>query len=141
MPKGKIIKIIIDTNVWISSLLSARLFQQIESILALDHILLFSEHLVNELVQTVNKQKFRNNIDIITYNAIFQKIRQTAVFVDVQSVVEICRDPKDNFLLALAKDGNADYLITGDKDLLILKKYGKTKIITIKELEQILQLK
>ncbi|MDR1142571.1 MAG: putative toxin-antitoxin system toxin component, PIN family [Planctomycetaceae bacterium] len=138
MLKGKIIRIIIDTNIWISSLLSARLFQKIESILVLDHILLFSKHLVNELERTVNKQKFQNNIDIITYNAIFQRIRQTATFVDVQSIVEICRDPKDNFLLALAKEGNADYLITGDKDLLILKKYGKTKIVTIKELEQII---
>jgi putative PIN family toxin of toxin-antitoxin system len=135
---SKIIKIIIDTNIWISSLLSVRLFQRIESILALDHILLFSERLINELERTVHKQKFQNNIDINIYNVIFQRIRQTAVFVDVQSVVEICRDPKDNFLLALAKDGNADYLITGDKDLLILKKYGKTKIITIKELEQII---
>ena len=51
--------------------------------------------------------------------------------IEVKSIVTICRDPKDNFLLALAKDGKADYLITGDKDLLDLKKFGKTKIKTI----------
>ncbi len=55
-------------------------------------------------------------------------------FIDliaVQSIVTICRDPKDNFLLALAKDSKADYLLTGDNDLLDIKNFGKTKIITI----------
>lgn len=55
-------------------------------------------------------------------------------FIDllqVESFVTVCRDPKDNFLLALAKDGKADYLLTGDKDLLALIKFGKTKIKTI----------
>lgn len=51
--------------------------------------------------------------------------------IKVECIVAICRDPNDNFLLALAKDGKADYLLTGDKDLLELKKFGKTKIKTI----------
>lgn len=51
--------------------------------------------------------------------------------IEVKSSVKVCRDVKDNFLLALAKDGKANYLLTGDKDLLDLSKYGKTKILTI----------
>lgn len=51
--------------------------------------------------------------------------------IEVESVITICRDTKDNFLLALAKDGKADYLLTGDKDLLFIEKFGKTKITTI----------
>ena len=49
----------------------------------------------------------------------------------VKSKIELCRDPKDDFLLSLAMDSKADYLITGDNDLLGLKTIGKTKIITI----------
>ena len=45
----------------------------------------------------------------------------------------VCRDPKDNFLLALAHDGKADYLLTGDNDLLVMKKFGRTKIVKISE--------
>lgn len=55
-------------------------------------------------------------------------------FIDLIKVISnilVCRDPKDNFLLALSKDGKADYLLTGDKDLLDIKKFGKTKIISI----------
>lgn len=41
----------------------------------------------------------------------------------------MCRDPKDNSPLNLAIDGNADYLVTGDSDLLILKQIKNTSII------------
>jgi hypothetical protein len=53
--------------------------------------------------------------------------------VSVKSNVKVCRDSKDDFLLALAKDGKADYLLTGDKDLLEIKKNGKTIILMISE--------
>lgn len=53
--------------------------------------------------------------------------------IKIESIVTVCRDPNDNFLLALAKDGKADYLLTGDNDLLVIKKLGKTKIIKIVE--------
>ena len=51
--------------------------------------------------------------------------------IDVKSKVDTCRDKEDNFLLALAKDGKADYLITGDKDLLVIESFGKTKITNV----------
>jgi putative PIN family toxin of toxin-antitoxin system len=57
-------------------------------------------------------------------------------FIKIKSKVAICRDPKADFLLALAKDGNADYLITGDKDLLVINKYKQTVILTFKEFEE-----
>lgn len=53
--------------------------------------------------------------------------------IHVSSRVDICRDPNDNFLLELAEDGNADYLLTGDQDLLSIRKYGNTEIIKISE--------
>jgi putative PIN family toxin of toxin-antitoxin system len=53
--------------------------------------------------------------------------------IEVKSTITVCRDPKDNFLLALAADGNAHYLLTGDKDLLDIKKLNKTKISTISD--------
>jgi uncharacterized protein len=45
------------------------------------------------------------------------------------------RDSKDNFLLNLAVDGKADYLITGDKDLLEIGQIDKTSILTFKEFD------
>ncbi len=53
----------------------------------------------------------------------------------MSSDINECRDVKDNFLLNLAIDSNADYLITGDSDLLDLGIIHNTKILTIKDLE------
>ena len=47
------------------------------------------------------------------------------------SLLITIEDPKDNFLLSLVKDGNADYLLTCDADLLILDVFGSTRICTI----------
>jgi len=48
------------------------------------------------------------------------------------------RDIKDNLLLSLSFDGNADYLITGDLDLLILQTTGSTEIVTLRDFLQII---
>ena len=50
--------------------------------------------------------------------------------VKVKSDVKICRDKKDNFLLNLSIDSKADFLITGDNDLLVLKKIERTIIMS-----------
>ena len=60
-------------------------------------------------------------------------MKKVAKMVETKSVQTQCRDPKDNFLLELAVDGKADYLITGDKDLLELKSVHKTKIVRIED--------
>ena len=62
---------------------------------------------------------------------ILETIEEFADFVDVTTVVDICRDPKDNFLLSLCVDGQADFLLTGDKDLLDLTVFENTSIMTI----------
>jgi predicted nucleic acid-binding protein len=56
-----------------------------------------------------------------------------------KSRIKRFRDPKDNFLLSLSVDSGADYLATGDKDLLENRKVGKTRIISLRELEEILK--
>ena len=53
--------------------------------------------------------------------------------ITAKSKIEICRDPDDNKFLGCAKDSGALYIVSGDKDLLVLKKFEKTKIITARE--------
>jgi predicted nucleic acid-binding protein len=49
--------------------------------------------------------------------------------VIISSKSNICRDPKDNYLVSLALDSKADFLITGDKDLLELNKISETIVL------------
>lgn len=79
----------------------------------------------------INKPKLRK---YFTGDALTDMLESFDAFIDVVAVKsngEICRDPKDNFLLVLAKDGKATYLLTGDKDLLEIQKFGSTKILTL----------
>lgn len=48
----------------------------------------------------------------------------------ISSEVAVCRDAKDNFLLAWCQDGAANFLLTGDQDLLVLKQFRQTRIIS-----------
>ncbi len=129
----KTIKLILDTNLWISFLLSKN-YTQLDNILFVKKAkLIFSQELLEEFLEVVKRPKFRRFFSIENTKELLETIQDHAEFVDVKSEVKICRDKKDNFLLSLAKDSKADYLITGDKDLLVLKKFGKTKILTISD--------
>ncbi|MGD1807556.1 putative toxin-antitoxin system toxin component, PIN family [Dapis sp. BLCC M126] len=52
-----------------------------------------------------------------------------SIFIDVKHRTTICVDADDNKFLELAFSGNASYLITGDKDLLVLENYHQTEIL------------
>jgi uncharacterized protein len=47
------------------------------------------------------------------------------------SIVSVVRDVKDNMILATAVAGNADYIVTGDKDLLVLRAYEHISILDV----------
>ena len=58
--------------------------------------------------------------------------------VSITTSVQVSRDKDDDYLLAMALENNADYLITGDDDLLVLEQIGKTKIVKMSEFQNIL---
>ncbi len=51
-------------------------------------------------------------------------------FIELAEKITVCRDPKDNKFLELAVAGNADCIVTGDKNLLILNPFRGIKIIS-----------
>ena len=132
MPK-KESKIIIDTNLWVSFLLTKD-FSKLDSLFSDGRLrLLFSQELLDEFIAVTQRPKFKKYISSEDLEEIMLNISNHAEFVDVKEEVAICRDPKDNFLLALAQVSKATHLITGDKDLLSIKIIGKTKILTMAE--------
>lgn len=133
MPKSKSFRIVVDTNLWISFLISNKLLKLDKLIFSGRITILFSTELLNEINQSVTKPKLQK---YFTANVVEQMLLAFEDYIDliqVTSKIDICRDYKDNFLLALAKDGNASHLLTGDKDLLVLKEFNNTKINTFSE--------
>ena len=124
---------LIDTNLWISFLITkdhSKLDKILSDKLA---ILLYSQELIDEFIEVAQRPRFKKYFSTDDLQTLLMTMSARAYFIEISSSIEVCRDPKDNFLLALAKDGKGTHLITGDKDLLILKTYGKTKILTITE--------
>ena len=131
MPKSKPLKLIIDTNLWISFIISNKQNLLEPFLFRKEARLIFSTELIAEIQQTIAKPKLKKYFGVNALEEMLINFYPFIELIEVESIITICRDPKDNFLLALAKDGIADYLLTGDKDLLELKKFGKTKIKTI----------
>jgi len=101
-------RIILDTNLWISFLISSK-YEQLDLLLSEAKCkLLFSQELLEECIAVAKRPKLRSYISEDELRALLGTIDQIAKFVEVTSEVNLCRDPKDNFLLALAIDINGD---------------------------------
>jgi len=133
--KNKKKRLVVDANAWISSLMSPGFQIRLEIVFDAEFHLLVSEGLFKDLAKALCKPKVAKKITWSDYEKLVSRLISVAEHIEVRSVIDVCRDPEDNFLLALAKDGNADYLLTGDHDLLVIKEFGKTKIVSMSDFE------
>ena len=126
-------RLVIDTNLWISFLITKN-YKKLDARIKRTKVkILFSLELMEELLTVVSRPKFKKYFDKEDIEQLLNLVDFYGEMVDVKSDLKICRDVKDNFLLSLSKDGKADFLLTGDHDLLALRKIDKTKIISISE--------
>ncbi len=129
-------KIILDTNLWISFLISNDQ-KFLDSFIDERKVkLIFSTELIEEFIAVAIRPKFKRYFSRSDIEDLLKVFDLYGEVVPVKSNVMLCWDEKDNFLLNLALDSKSDYLVTGDSDLLDLKEIKKTKIITIAELKQ-----
>ena len=123
-------RIILETNIWISFLISSN-HSKLDSLLESgEFILLFSNESMEEFLEVTRRPKFKRFFSKKDVTKLLETIDAFAELILIESDVSLCRDEKDNFLLNLAIDGKADYLITGDHDLLALNKVKTTRILT-----------
>lgn len=125
---------VLDTNVLISALLikNSPAIQVIETIEKLG-IILYSEITFLELEQVLNRRKFKKYFTEEQKQTFIVKLVETSELIEITENITSCRDPKDNKFLELAVSGKADFIITGDRDLLVLNPFRNIEIITINE--------
>jgi uncharacterized protein len=127
-------RVIIDTNIWISYFLFDS-FSEFEKILSNETIIIIaSEKLIDEINLVFSYPKFKKVINKKNISAIINFITDRCYFITPKESKIRSRDQKDNYLIDLAISSKSIFLVTGDKDLLSLKKVSKTQIITMKEL-------
>ena len=129
-------RLVVDTNILISALLATTSLPAQLVVLwrAGQFELLTTAEQLDELMRVTRYPKIRERLAPAIAGRLVNDLRALAVTIDRLPVVEVSADPDDNYLLALAAAGAADFLVTGDKrDLLGLAVYKGTKIVTVRE--------
>jgi uncharacterized protein len=127
------INIVIDVNVIISALLfpNSKPNQALQKAQDLGDILM-SPEVWTELEEVIARPKFNRYLDLEDRQKFLLDLYDTITpIVEFNERIFDCRDPKDNKYLELAVSGNADYLITGDEDLLVLNPFRNIRIIKV----------
>ncbi|MFM6455869.1 MAG: putative toxin-antitoxin system toxin component, PIN family [Planktothrix sp.] len=124
-------RFVIDTNV----LISALLFQNSIPFRAItlaekQGIILYSEASLNKLEQFLNRKKFKKYLSLEDRQVFLLKFISTSELVSITEKIAVCRDEKDNKFLELAVSGNANVIVTGDLDLLVLNPFQAVEIVT-----------
>jgi putative PIN family toxin of toxin-antitoxin system len=128
------LRFVIDTNVLVSSILIKKsssdfVLKKVRSL----GTLLFSEATFQELQTTLSRSKFDRYVCLQVRSEFIFRLRLESELVEIVERVDLCRDEKDNKFLEVAINGKAEYLITGDNDLLVLRPFQDVKIMTINE--------
>jgi uncharacterized protein len=125
------LKFVIDTNTLVSSILIASSVPD-RAVKLIRHsgIILISVATIEELQKVMNRPKFDKYVDREIRSEFIAQLTQQSELVEINEPVIACRDSKDDKFLELAINGNADYLISGDRDLLVLHPFRGIPIIT-----------
>jgi uncharacterized protein len=136
-------RVILDTNVLVAALVvsDGPPHQLYEAFLNDRFTLISSDTQIEEFSRVTRYPAIRGRIHPAQAGRMLNAMRSLSVFLEKLPPASVSRDPHDDYLFAMAKAGEVDYLVTGDKsDVLALRRYGKTKIVTVRKLAAILKL-
>ncbi|HUO58197.1 MAG TPA: putative toxin-antitoxin system toxin component, PIN family [bacterium] len=121
-------RLVLDTNVLIAAYISRGLCSEVLEACLKRHEIILSSHLETELREKLTR-KFRQPKEEVEEYLGVLSLHADWVQPPVLSRL-VSRDPKDDAVLATALQGKAAYLVTGDKDLLALKRFGRIQIVS-----------
>ena len=123
-------RVVIDTNVWVSRLLIAGSVaaQAVQWALSECEVMV-SEACVEELADVLSRSKFDPYVSLEDRERFIRAVLRVTTLAPILSEVADCRDPADNQFLALARDSESDCIMTGDSDLLELNPWRGIPIL------------
>ncbi len=129
------LRAVLDTNVIVSGAITPQgiPFQLLRAWRAREWNLIISPHILDEVRQVLNSPKIAP-VYALTHQDItdlIELLQARAVVVrGALTIPRIARDCEDDHILACAKEGEADYIVSGDQDLLSLERYEGIPIVT-----------
>jgi putative PIN family toxin of toxin-antitoxin system len=130
-------RVVVDTNVLVSALINNGKSRKLVLKLLEEHTAVLSIQMLAELADVLSREKF--SITSIQVDRFISILVRKAQIVPVNSISKvILEDPDDNIVLNTAISGKADYIVSGDKHLLKVACYKKTRIVSVNELTRII---
>lgn len=120
---------VIDTNVLLSALRGGRTRVLLRGLTASRFRMVTSPALIHELRYVLARREWREALDSADCRELLSIITEASLIVHPTERIAACRDPEDNALLECALAGRADYLVTGDLDLLVLHPFRGIPIL------------
>jgi putative PIN family toxin of toxin-antitoxin system len=127
--ESKSYKIIVDSNIWISFLIGKNLIGLQNYIDSQKIKIVTCNEQLTELSEVFKKPKLKKYFTKEQISEFFELLDESSDCILISTKSNICRDPKDNYLVSLALVSKVDFLFTGDKDLLELNKIGETVVL------------
>ena len=125
-------KVILDCNIWISFLLSRQECLLRKMLMDTRFDIYICEELLVEIVNVARRDKIRKRVSEAELQQLLKIIDAFCEKTTIEHIAEsIIRDPKDLYLLSLAETIDADYIVSGDKDLTDLNQHLRTRIIKL----------
>jgi len=124
-------RIVIDTNTYVSRLLGPGSVPALAVDRALEQArLLLSEATLDELAGVLSRRKFDPYVTHEARKTFVHLLVGVATLVPIVQRIRACRDPNDDKFLDVALNGEADLIVTGDRDLLALDPFHGVRIMT-----------
>ena len=136
-------RIILDTNVLVAALIAPAgpPHQLFEAFLSDRFVLITSDVQLDEFSRVTRYPAIRSRIHPAQAGTMLNAVRSLSVVLEKLPTASVSRDPHDDYLFAMAKAGEVDYLVTGDKaGVLAIRKYEKTRVVTARKMVAILKL-
>jgi len=132
-------RIIFDNNIWISFLIGKRLAALRQAFVRNDIEVYYCNELEREFLDVSHRPKIMKYVDDLQIERVHKLMLDSCHKSETKELFPApVRDPKDVFLLALCDATHADYLVSGDSDLLELEEYHQTKIINFDTILELL---
>lgn len=134
-------KVIIDTNLWISFLIGhqTQLVRRMLTDLRFD--VYVCSRLIEEIRDVASRDKIRKYVSEADLDDLLAIINAYCQFATIEAEVAptAIRAPKDLYLIALADTIGADYIVSGDADLTDLGQYKQTRIMKLADFKAMMQ--
>jgi uncharacterized protein len=133
------VRVVFDTNVLIAAFLTEGVCSKLLVRARRGEFELFlSSDIIQEFERNLRKKFSLSSSEIIdTHTVLIEAAKE--IIQKVSPIAPVCRDPEDDKILACAKHVDADYLVTGDQDLLVINRYDRTRIVTPRNFEDIFE--